>query len=228
MIRVISVFVVLLSYAWSAAAECQSSAQKQGTQQKQDTQKDQTAVTAAAPPRLNTAGKFHYFVTESFRPGVLISAGVYSGYTMLNPPGHYSPEWKNGVGGFARNFGDFMASWVAVQGAKFVTASALREDPRYFPSKQCGVFRRTVHALVFVVADRSDSGARMPAVSNVAGALAGGWIGNAYLPDGYHDASHAWTRSGFALIGFGTSNLVDEFRPEIDRLLKKLHLPLVR
>lgn len=121
-----------------------------------------------------------------------------------------------------------MASWTAVQGGKLAASLALHEDPRYVPSHSRNFFRRSLHAVAFVLVDRSDSGARRPAVANLTGALAGGFVGNSYLPDGYNDAAHAWVRSGLAYSGFATSNLADEFRPEINKVLKKLHLPLVR
>jgi len=186
-----------------------------------------TVGNAASPVCLCVKGKFKYFASESFRPGVYPVAAAYSGYTMANPPSAYPPEWRQGFHGFARNFGDFMASWTSVQGAKFVVASALREDPRYFPSKSKNFFARTFNAARFAVVDRSDMGNPRPALSNLAGAFAGGFVGNAYLPDPYANASHGLSRSGYALLGFVTSNLADEFHPEIHKIATKLHLPLI-
>lgn len=79
------------------------------------------------PERLTVGGKFRYFAHESF---VRALAGVYIGIEMAHPPKAYPPEWRQGVAGFARNYGDFMASWTAVQGEKFVAAAATHEDPR--------------------------------------------------------------------------------------------------
>jgi hypothetical protein len=179
------------------------------------------------PDRLTVGGKFRYFAQESFRPGVWAVAGIYTGIEMAHPPKAYPPEWRQGVAGFARNYGDFMASWTAVQGGKFVVAAASHEDPRYVPSTHTGLLPRSLHALSFVFIDRSDSGRNRVAISNLAGAAAGGFVGNAYLPDGYNNASHAYTRSALALSGFLTSNLADEFHPEIVKLAHKLHIPFV-
>jgi hypothetical protein len=179
------------------------------------------------PPQLTVKGKLRYFARESFRPGVWAVAGIYTGIEMANPPKTYPPEWRQGVGGFARNYGDFMASWTAVQGGKFVVAAATHEDPRYSPSTRSGLVPRSMHALKFVFIDHSDSGKNRLAFSNFAGAAAGGFVGNAYLPDGYNDPSHAYTRSALALSGFLTSNLADEFHPEIVRIAHKLHIPFV-
>lgn len=176
---------------------------------------------------LTVAGKFRYFANESFRPGVFLVAGFYTGLTMANPPKHYPAEWRQGAAGFGRNYGDFIASWTAVQGGKFIAASALREDPRYIRSGSRNLFARAFHAVRFAVMDKSDTGHNRPALANVAGAFAGGFVGNAYLPDGFNDVAHGLQRSGVALSGFATSNLVDEFRPEIRKIGHKLKVPFI-
>jgi hypothetical protein len=179
----------------------------------------------ASSSPLNGKGKLRYFAVESFRPGIYPVAAFYDGLTIANPPKAYPPEWRQGFSGFARNYGDFMASWASVQGGKFVAASILHEDPRYFISTNKNFFARVANAVRYVVIDRSDSGHSQLALANMAGALAGGFVGNAYLPDPYANASHGFSRSALALTGFVTSNLADEFQPEIHKLAKKLHLP---
>jgi hypothetical protein len=184
-----------------------------------------TVGDAASSTPLTVKGKFRYFAVESFRPGIYPVAAFYDGLTMANPPKAYPPEWRQGFPAFARNYGDFMASWASVQGGKFVVASLVREDPRYFPSTSKNFFARCFNAARYAVIDRGDNGNPRLALANISGALAGGFVGNAYLPDPYANASHGLSRSALALLGFGTSNLADEFRPEIHRVLKKLHLP---
>lgn len=179
----------------------------------------------ASSSSLNIKGKLRYFAIETFRPGIYPVAAFYDGLTMASPPKAYPPEWRQGFPGFARNYGDFMASWASVQGGKFVAASILHEDPRYFTSTNKNFFARVFNTVRYVVIDRSDSGHPRLAVANLAGALAGGFVGNAYLPDPYANASHGFRRSAFALTGFVTSNLADEFHPEIHKLAQKLHLP---
>jgi hypothetical protein len=174
---------------------------------------------------LNVKGKLRYFAVETFRPGIYPVAAFYDGITMANPPKAYPLEWRQGFPAFARNYGDFMGSWAAVQGGKFVAASVLHEDPRYFTSTNKNFFARVFNTVRYVVIDRSDSGHPRLAVANLAGAFAGGFVGNAYLPDPYANASHGFRRSAFALTGFATSNLADEFHPEIHKVAKKLHLP---
>jgi hypothetical protein len=180
-----------------------------------------------APVPLKVKGKLRYFAIESFRPGIYPVAAFYDGLTMANPPKAYPPEWRQGFAGFARNYGDFMASWAAVQGGKFVVASIVHEDPRYYLSRSKNFFARSLNAVRYVVVDRGDNGHSRLALANFAGAFAGGFVGNAYLPDPYANTSHGFRRSAFALTGFVTSNLADEFHPEIRKVARKLHLPLI-
>lgn len=179
------------------------------------------------PVPLKVKGKLRYFAIESFRPGIYPVAAFYDGLTMANPPKAYPREWRQGFAGFARNYGDFMASWTAVQGGKFVAASILHEDPRYYPSRSRNFFARSLNAVRSVVVGRGDNGNARLALANLAGAFAGGFVGNAYLPDPYANASHGLRRSALSLAGFASSNLADEFYPEIRKIARKLHLPLI-
>jgi hypothetical protein len=202
-----------------------SANEKKGTPSSATADQSSTVGDPASSRPLNVRGKLRYFAVESFRPGIYPVAAFYDGLTMANPPKAYSPEWRQGFPAFARNYGDFMASWASVQGGKFVAASMLHEDPRYFMSTNKNFFARVAHAVRYAVIDRGDSGHPRVAVAHVAGALAGGFVGNAYLPDPYANASHGLTRSALALTGFVTSNLADEFHPEIHKLARKFHLP---
>src|SRR5438270_11372270 len=201
---------------------------KKGTASNATADQSSTVGDPATSVPLNVKGKLRYFAVESFRPGIYPVAAFYEGLTMARPPKVYPPEWRQGFPRFARNYGDFMASWSSMQGGKLVAASMLHEDPRYFMSTNKNFFARVAHAVRYAVIDRSDSGRPRLALANVAGAFAGGFVGNAYLPDPYANASRGFRRSAIALSGFITSNLADEFHPEIHRLVKKLHLPFYR
>jgi|SRR5579884_866148 len=175
---------------------------------------------------LKVKGKFHYFAVETFRPGIYPVAAFYTGLTMAAPPKAYPHEWRAGFPAFARNYGDFMGSWAAVQGGKFAVAALTHEDPRYFPSQSKNFFARCFHAARYAIIDRGDNGHSRLALANLSGAFAGGFVGNAYLPDPYANTSHALSRSALGVSGFATSNLADEFWPDIHQLAKKLHIPL--
>ena len=226
MIRYTVALVLILGTAIPSHTQQPQSQPTPATPQPQNTASSTDSPTSQLP--LSAEGKLRYFVHESIRPGVWAVAGVYTGISMAHPPGHYPPEWRQGMQAFGRNYGDFMASWTAVQAGQFVMAAATHEDPRYPRSTRSGLMPRTMHALAFVFIAHSDSGRNRLALSHFAGAAAGGFVGNAYLPSGYDDASHGLTRSALAFSGFFTSNLADEFHPDLVRIAHKLHIPFVK
>src|SRR5262249_21242662 len=165
-------------------------------------------------------GKFGYYMSETFLNLSALTAPAFrAGLRMANPPGkgptQYPSEWRQGGEAFGRNYGDAVAERVSFQTARFVTGVIAREDPRYVPSSSRNIFLRSIHAISFTVVDRSNSGHPMPAISNFVGAAAGGFVGNAYLPAGFNDVTHAGQRAtlrfGFAAAG----NLFREFGPQM-------------
>jgi hypothetical protein len=188
---------------------------------------------APAPPsqpngaRFGLGNKFGYYMTETYlNPSAITAPAFRAGLRMANPPSkgatQYPPEWRHGAEAFGRNYGDAFAERVSFQTARFVAGAIIREDPRYVPSSSHNVLARSLHAVSFTFVDRSDSGHRMPALSNFVGAAAAGFVGNAYLPAGFNDVTHAGQRAtirfGFAAGG----NLFHEFAPQMPGPVRNL------
>ena len=176
-----------------------------------------------------------FYLKHTYDPGSLFIPALPSAIIMADPPKRYPRAWKDGGQAFGRNFGDAFAVQTAANTAKFLAGSFLREDPRYFPDTKRAVTHRILYALSFTVVDRSTGGRPRLALSNFAGAAAGGFVGRAYLPDGYSDNIHAGQRSaglfvGYIptqLVGYATGNVISEFSPEFKALGKALHIPFV-
>jgi hypothetical protein len=177
--------------------------------------------------RLDTQDKFALYIHQAFNPATLLPPLVGMGISMANPPDHYPHEWKAGGGAVGRVYGDFLARREAGQAGRFLGEAAFREDPRYQPSTSSNIVARISNAVLFTLVDKSDSGHRMPALSNFVGAAASGFVGNAYLPRGYNDVTHAGQRSAVTLGGFAIGNLINEFCPEWGPQVNKLHIPFI-
>jgi hypothetical protein len=177
--------------------------------------------------RLSAGDKVRLYAHQAFNPLALVPPVFTAAITMANPPDRYPREWKDGGEAFGRLYGDGLARREAQQAATMLVGVMAGEDPRYLPSTSHATLGRVTHALVFVFIDKSDSGKNMPAVSTFAGAAANGFTGMAYLPRGYRDVTHAGQRSALALLGFGASNVANEFCPQWGPLVEKLHLPFV-
>ncbi len=111
--------------------------------------------------------------------------------------------------------------------AQFVTGFLLHEDPRYERSTSTNALRRTLHALVFTVVDKTDSGRNTLALSNFASAAAGGFVGMGILPDGYNDVTHAEQRMASEFLQIAIGNIATEFEPQWGPLAKKLRIPKI-
>jgi hypothetical protein len=177
--------------------------------------------------------KFRYYVSDTYlNPGAFTAPAFRAGIRMANPPGkgatQYPPEWRQGAEAFIRNYGDAFAQRVTFQTARFATGVVTREDPRYIPSSSHNVLARSLHALTFTFVDRSDSGHAMPAISNFVGATAAGFVGNAYLPSGFNNATHAGQRATLQFGFTAAGNFFREFAPQMPRRVRTVFQLIAR
>lgn len=175
--------------------------------------------------KMDVGDKFKYFVEPSFGPRAFVTTAFGAGIRMANPPSHYPREWHSGAEAFGRLYGDSFARNGAESIGRFSTSVLLHEDPRYRRFGSTSFPLRLGHALAFTLVDRTDGGRPTVALSNFTGAAASGFIGNAYLPAGFDNLTHAGQRSAVAFGGIAGQNLMQEFAPDLALLLRKIHLP---
>jgi hypothetical protein len=172
--------------------------------------------------------KFTIYTHQAFGPPALIFPAFGAGIRMANPPKNYPRDWTDGGGAFGRLYGDAIATQTTKRTAKFLTDTLFHEDPRYQPAREgANVVARLAHAVAFTLVDRSDSGNRELALGNFTSAAAGGFVGMAYLPNGYNDVSHAGQRMGTEFLGITVANISREFAPQWAPVLHKFHIPKI-
>ncbi len=164
----------------------------------------------------------------SFGPRALVSPLIPSAIKMAKPNYNYPNDWHQGMQGFARQYGSSYGTKVAEQTGRFAAGALLHEDFRYRPSESRNFFLRVGHAIGYTFVDRSDNGSPRLALANFAGAAAGGFTPNLWLPDGFNDAKHGGTRTLTKIGGFAGQNVAREFAPEIAKVFQALHLPFPR
>jgi hypothetical protein len=184
------------------------------------------------PPMTNAPltleDKFRIYTHQTFGPPAFVFPALGAALRMSNPPNNYPSEWTDGGGAFGRLYGSTIATQTSKRTAQFLTEAVLHEDPRYLPARPgSNVGGRVFHAISYTFVDRTDSGARTVAFSNFAGAAAGGFVGMAYLPDGFNDATHAGQRALSEFMMIGISNLAGEFAPQLAPIVRKLHIPKI-
>jgi hypothetical protein len=174
---------------------------------------------------LTLGDRFKLELRTTFGPSAYAVPAAQAALTMADPPNGYPHEWSDGPAAFGRNYGAEFARHSTGGLTHFAIAAALREDPRYYPSSSLNPAGRFVHAVAFTLVDRSDSGRRTIAASNLGGAAAAGFIGMAIYPDGFNDTTHAYQHAALESTSFVAHNLIAEFSPEITSILHKLHFP---
>jgi hypothetical protein len=177
--------------------------------------------------------KVRYYITETYlNPSVFTAPAFRASIRMANPPGkgttQYPPEWRQGAEAFGRNYGDAFTQRVTFQTARFATGVITHEDPRYIPSSSHSALRRSLRAVTFTFVDRSDSGRVMPAFSNFVGSAAAGFVGNAYLPSGFNNATHAGQRATLQFGFTAAGNLFREFAPQMPRPVRMMFQLIAR
>jgi len=177
-----------------------------------------------SPRSPSSVDKFTIYVHQTFGPPAVILPAFTAGMGMANPRNHYPREWKDGPGAFGRLYGDTLAMATSQRTARFLTGVALHEDPRYVRSTSKNPLVRTMHAVAFTFIDKTDSGRNTIALSNFAGAAAGGFVGSAYLPHGFNDLTHAQQRMAFQFTSIAIQNIAAEFQPQWAPLVRKLRI----
>ena len=192
---------------------------------------DTPSVRTSAIP--GGSSNFSYYLTETYlNPGLFTAPAFRASLRMAHPPGsgptRYPYEWRQGAEGFGRNYGDAFATRISTHTAQYLLGTLTREDLRYVPSSSYHFFTRTSHAIAFTFVDRSRSGRCVPALSNFAGAAVGGFVGNAYLPNGFTDATHAGQRAEFQLGMMAAGNLFREFAPQMPAAVREFFMLIAR
>ena len=125
------------------------------------------------------------------------------------------PEWGQGAGAYGTRFASGFGRSVISRTIALGVATADREDSRFIPSNETGIWRRTRHAIVGTFVSRTPTGGSMPAFSRFAGAYGAGFIANAWEPQSQKDTGHALERGSTALLSSVGWHIFEEFWPDI-------------
>jgi len=178
--------------------------------------------------RLTAGDRWKMYSRATFGPRSLLIPTIGAAIRIGNSPDSYPEPWQPSWGGFGRQYGNGLAIQGAQNTVYYAVSGLLHEDPRYAPATSTNVAIRLGHAFLFTFIDRGDAGGSRPAFANFAGSLAAGFVGNAYMPAGYNDATHAGQRSLMRLGIYGGTNILREFTPELVELGRKFNVHLGR
>ena len=182
---------------------------------------------AATPEPLSPGKKFELFVDNSVSLHGLAGAAFGAGLAQAadRPRGY-----GQGGDGYAKRFGSSMARQASGNFfGTFALASALHQDPRFFPKRESTIGGSVKYSLERVVVTRNDQGRDVTNWSGLLGPLLAEGLANAYWPERERTAGQTFRRYGIDLGVRAGTNLLRQYWPSLfGKMLGVHYTPTVR
>ena len=176
--------------------------------------------------RMTTGRKFKLFVDDSISLHALAESSLFAaiGQAADSPHGY-----GQGGDGYAKRFGASMASGASSNFfGTFLLASALHQDPRFFPERDPTFARSVKYSVQRVFVTRDDEGRDVANWSGLTGPLLSEGLANAYWPEQDRTARQTFQRYGIDLaVQFG-GNMFREYWPVFFRKVRGSPHPQAR
>jgi hypothetical protein len=166
---------------------------------------------AASTERLSTGQKFELFVDNSVSVHTVTWAllGSAVGQADDSPTGFGQES-----GGYGKRFGSSMARQASSEFfGTFILASALHQDPRFYPEIRPGFFHAAKYSLQRVFVTRNDDGRDVANWSGLTGPLMAEGLANVYWPDRNRTVGDTFFRYGLDLATRAGGNMLREYWP---------------
>jgi hypothetical protein len=166
---------------------------------------------AASTEPLSTGQKFELFVDNSLSVHTLTWAAVGSavGQAANSPTGR-----GQGWDGYTKRYGSSMAGQASSNFfGTFVLASALHQDPRFYPEIKPGLAHAMKYSGERVFMTRNDDGRDVVNWSGLAGPLLAEGLANVYWPERNRSVGDTFLRYGLDLATKAGGNMLREYWP---------------
>ena len=188
---------------------------------------DSTETVALAPTPmasteykpLNRHERWHGYLHETFL-GTEPALHIF-GTALLDHIGHAPTQWGVGLHGYTHRLENRFYSAMIDGSVHFGMAALLHQDTRYLPSHDRRVAHRMGHALQRTLFTYNQAGERVVDVSGISGIYAGTMLPMFWHPRGYSPMAQGVRAGDFGVMFQAGSNLMREFRPDIERLFAK-------
>jgi hypothetical protein len=177
------------------------------------------ATTAGTYVPLTAHERLHGYLHETIlgtQPAIQIF-----GTAFLEHIGHQPVQWGVGIHGYSRRLQNRIYSTMIDGTVHFGMAALLHQDTRYLRSPNGGAVRRVRHALGRTLFTYNQSGGRVFDISGLGGIYAGTMLPMYWHPRGYSPLGQGVREGNFGVMFQAGSNLLKEFRPDIEHLFSK-------
>jgi len=160
---------------------------------------------------LSTGQKFQLFADNSISVHTITWAVLGSAVGQAdNSPTGFGQGWD----AYAKRFGTSMARQASSNFfGTFILASALHQDPRFYPEVHPGFSRAVKYSAQRVFVTRNDNGRDVANWSGLAGPLMAEGLANVYWPDRNRTVGDTFLRYGLDLATKAGGNMLREYWP---------------
>ena len=164
---------------------------------------------------LPVSARFKIFINQSISPPYILAAAFNAGVSQArNVPEAYGQGWD----AYGGRFGAAMARASSTSFfSTFALASALHQDPRFFPQSHPSVWSSIKYSTVRLFVTRNDSGRDGFNTSGLVGTLAAETLANVYLPVSEQTGAKTAERFGIDLAWRFAGNMFKNYWPTIFR-----------
>jgi len=160
---------------------------------------------------LSSGQKFQLFVDNSISLHTITWAALGSAVGQAdNSPTGFGQGWD----AYGKRFGSSMARQASSEFfGTFVLASALHEDPRFFPEVNPSFGRAVKYSVQRLFVTRNDAGHDVANISGLLGPAMGEGLANVYWPDRNRTVGDTFMRYGLDLATRAAGNMLREYWP---------------
>jgi hypothetical protein len=174
---------------------------------------------AANTTALSPGQKFQLFVDNSVSVHTIMASALGSAIGQAeNSPTGFGQGWD----AYGKRFGSSLARGASGEFfGTFVLASALHEDPRFFPEVNPGFVHGVKYSVQRLFVTRNDAGRDTVNVSGLVGPLMAEGLANVYWPDRNRTAGDTLLRYGIGLVTRAGGNMIREYWPVLYRKMSR-------
>jgi hypothetical protein len=174
---------------------------------------------------LSTGQKFRLFVNQSISPPYIIAPAVSAAYDQArNSPKAYGQGWS----AYGDRFGADVARAVSNSFfTSFLLASALHQDPRFFPQSHPTIWSSVKYSVQRVFVIRTDSGRDTFNTSGILGTGMSEALANTYLPVSEQTLGKNAERIGVDLAWKVGANMFKNYWPTLFQSMRLNHLKVI-
>jgi hypothetical protein len=164
---------------------------------------------------MSTGQKFRLFVNQSISPPYIIAPAISAAYDQArDSPASYGQGWS----AYGDRFGADLARAVSNSFfSSFLLASALHQDPRFFPQNRPTIWGSVKYSARRLFVTRTDSGRDTFNTSVILGTAMSEALANSYLPVSEQTAGKNAERFGVDLGWKFASNMFKNYYPTLFR-----------